>query len=76
MNQLQQIMQQLQDNEEFKNVPAPQLQQMAMQILLKQSPTTLPLMVPPAQPPIQSQAKLSPRYVNNYSSLQLKLGQI
>ncbi|XP_060073725.1 GRB10-interacting GYF protein 2-like isoform X2 [Ylistrum balloti] len=52
--QMQQVMTQLQENEDFKNLPPLHQQQLATQILLKQS-AMLPV------PAVQSDPKLSPR---------------
>lgn len=41
MQQIQQVMQQLQENEQFKNLPPLQQQQLAMQLMLKQSPVPM-----------------------------------
>jgi hypothetical protein len=37
MQQIQQVMQQLQENEQFKSLPPLQQQQLAMQLMMKQS---------------------------------------
>ncbi|CAG2189499.1 GIGYF [Mytilus edulis] len=54
MQQIQQVMQQLQENDQFKNLPPLQQQQLAMQLMLKQSPV-------PIIPPQTQMQNLSPR---------------
>lgn len=56
MQQIQQIMQHMQENEQYKNLSPAEQKQIAMQLLLKQPPQ--PVMMPMQQP-----SKLSPRSV-------------
>ncbi|KAK3583774.1 hypothetical protein CHS0354_022810 [Potamilus streckersoni] len=58
LQQIQGLIQQLQENEQFKSLPPLQQQQIAIQMLMKQPP---PLLLPTQQQPHSLQQKLSPR---------------
>lgn len=69
MQQIQQVMQQLQENDQFKNLPPLQQQQLAMQLMLKQSPvpiippqTQMQNLSPSRSPPTESVSPSNPSH--------------